>query len=82
MEKVTGHTDDVMILRGQSLPHTDRRTHPSHPHVSPHFQCVLDREAHLDSLTVRVERRELFESSAASPCRLRLQRLPALNWRD
>ncbi|MGW4680658.1 hypothetical protein ACWEOS_19525 [Micromonospora taraxaci] len=35
------------------------------PHLSPHFQCVLDRQGRLDTLTVRVERRAEVAADAA-----------------
>jgi phenylacetate-CoA ligase len=58
MEKITGRTDDMIILRGVNLFPTQLeelilRT----PALSPHFQCVLSRTNRLDELTVRVERR-------------------------
>jgi len=59
MERITGRTDDLIILRGVNLYPTQLeelvlRT----PGLSPHFQCVRDREGSLDTLTVVVERRE------------------------
>ncbi len=58
MEKITGRSDDMIILRGVNLFPTQLeelilRT----PALSPHFQCVLTRPGRLDELTVRVERR-------------------------
>jgi phenylacetate-CoA ligase len=58
MQKITGRTDDMIILRGVNLFPTQLeelilRT----PALSPHFQCVLTRPTRLDQLTVRVERR-------------------------
>jgi phenylacetate-CoA ligase len=58
MEKITGRSDDMIILRGVNLFPTQLeelilRT----PELSPHFQCVLARVARMDQLTVRVERR-------------------------
>ena len=58
MEKITGRTDDMIILRGVNLFPTQLeelilRT----PALAPHFQCVLSRPGRLDELTVRVERR-------------------------
>ncbi|MFE1825882.1 phenylacetate--CoA ligase PaaK [Streptomyces yangpuensis] len=72
MEKVTGRSDDMIILRGVNLYPTQieeilLRT----PGLAPHFQLRLDREGRMDTLTVRVEaRREsdaaLRESAAAA----------------
>ncbi len=58
IEKITGRTDDMIILRGVNLFPTQleelilRTTG-----LSPHFQCLLTRSGRLDELTVRVERR-------------------------
>jgi phenylacetate-CoA ligase len=58
MEKITGRSDDMIILRGVNLFPTQLeelilRTRA----LAPHFQCVLSRPARLDELAVRVERR-------------------------
>ena len=59
MEKVTGRTDDMIILRGVNLfPTQIEELLLTLPALSPHFQCVLSRTGTLDDLTVRVERRE------------------------
>ena len=58
MEKVTGRTDDMIILRGVNLfPTQIEELLLALPALSPHFQCVLSRSGTLDELTVRVERR-------------------------
>jgi phenylacetate-CoA ligase len=58
MEKVTGRTDDMIILRGVNLfPTQIEELLLRIPALSPHFQCVLRRDGRLDSMTVRVERR-------------------------
>jgi len=58
MEKVTGRTDDMIILRGVNLfPTQIEELLLALPALSPHFQCVLSRPGTLDELTVRVERR-------------------------
>ncbi|GHF65817.1 phenylacetate-coenzyme A ligase [Kitasatospora xanthocidica] len=58
MEKVTGRSDDMIILRGVNVFPTQieailLRT----PAVAPHFQLRLTREGRLDRMTVRVEAR-------------------------
>ena len=59
MEKVTGRTDDMIILRGVNLfPTQIEELLLTVPALSPHFQCVLSRSGTLDELTVRVERRD------------------------
>ena len=59
MEKITGRTDDMIILRGVNLfPTQIEEIVLGLPALSPHFQCHLDRSGNLDTLTVRVERRD------------------------
>ena len=58
MEKVTGRTDDMMIVRGVNVfPTQIEEIILRTPALSPHFQCVLTRDGRLDDLRVRVERR-------------------------
>ena len=58
IEKITGRTDDMIILRGVNLfPTQIEELILRLPELSPHFQCVLTRQGRLDALTVRVERR-------------------------
>jgi len=58
MDKITGRTDDMIILRGVNLFPTQLEELILHvPALAPHFQCLLTRPGRLDELTVRVERR-------------------------
>ncbi|ADU10355.1 phenylacetate--CoA ligase PaaK [Micromonospora aurantiaca] len=58
IEKITGRTDDMMIVRGVNVfPTQIEELILRTPALSPHFQCVLDRRGRLDTLTVHVERR-------------------------
>ncbi|PGH44538.1 phenylacetate-CoA ligase [Micromonospora sediminicola] len=58
IEKITGRTDDMMIVRGVNVfPTQIEELILRTPALSPHFQCVLDRRDRLDTLTVHVERR-------------------------
>ncbi|MEU5432406.1 phenylacetate--CoA ligase PaaK [Streptomyces sp. NPDC020719] len=72
MEKVTGRSDDLVILRGVNLfPTQIEEIVLRTPGVAPHFQLRLTREGRLDALTVRVEARadtapEQREAAAAS----------------
>jgi phenylacetate-CoA ligase len=67
MEKVTGRTDDMIILRGVNLfPTQIEELILRTPALSPHFQCVLTREGRLDGMTVTVERRPEVTPEAAS----------------
>ena len=76
MEKITGRTDDMIILRGVNLfPTQIEELVLRTPALSPHFQCVLDRVDRLDALTVRVERRPDAERAAAGEAGRTLQML-------
>ncbi|HEY9388630.1 MAG TPA: phenylacetate--CoA ligase PaaK [Mycobacteriales bacterium] len=56
IERITGRTDDMIILRGVNLfPSQIEELVLGIPELSPHFQCVLTRPDRLDELTVRVE---------------------------
>ena len=59
MEKVTGRSDDMMILRGVNVfPTQIEELLLGIDGLAPHFECVLTRPERLDVLTVRVERRD------------------------
>ncbi len=58
MEKVTGRSDDMVILRGVNLfPTQIEEIVLRTAGVAPHFQLKLTREGRLDALTVRAEAR-------------------------
>jgi phenylacetate-CoA ligase len=58
MEKVTGRTDDLIILRGVNVfPTQIEELVLRTPTLSPHFQLVLTRPGRMDAMTVRVEAR-------------------------
>src|ERR1700728_4508322 len=58
MEKVTGRTDDMIILRGVNLfPTQIEELILRVPGLSPHFQLRLTRPGRMDAMTVHVERR-------------------------
>jgi phenylacetate-CoA ligase len=58
MEKVTGRSDDMIILRGVNVfPTQLEELVVGTRGLSPHFQVILGREGRLDTLTVRVETR-------------------------
>src|SRR3954468_24528207 len=58
MEKVTGRTDDMIILRGVNLfPTQVEEIVLRTPGLSPHFRLVLTTRGRLDHLTVEVEAR-------------------------
>ncbi|MFD5427160.1 phenylacetate--CoA ligase PaaK [Streptomyces sp. NPDC127084] len=58
MEKVTGRSDDMIILRGVNLfPTQIEEIVLRTPGVAPHFQLRLAKEGRMDALTVRAEAR-------------------------
>ena len=66
IEKITGRTDDMIILRGVNLfPTQIEELILRTPQLAPHFQCLLTREGRLDALTVKVERRHGVGTAAA-----------------
>jgi phenylacetate-CoA ligase len=65
MQKVTGRTDDMMIVRGVNLfPTQVEEQILTVEGLAPHYLCVLTRPGNLDELTVRVE--SLGEPDAAT----------------
>ncbi|GAA0733304.1 phenylacetate--CoA ligase [Dactylosporangium roseum] len=66
MEKVTGRSDDMMIVRGVNVfPTQIEEILLRIPALAPHFQCVLSRRDRLDTLTVLAERRPGTPESVA-----------------
>jgi phenylacetate-coenzyme A ligase PaaK-like adenylate-forming protein len=58
MEKITGRSDDMIILRGVNLfPTQVEEIVLRTPGLSPHFRLVLTTRGRLDRLTVEVEAR-------------------------
>ena len=56
MEKITGRTDDMMIVRGVNVfPSQIEELILKHAELAPHYQCVLNKDGPLDTLIVRVE---------------------------
>jgi len=67
IEKITGRSDDMIILRGVNLfPTQIEELILRTPALAPHFQCVLTRSGRLDALTVKVERRAEAPVASAS----------------
>jgi phenylacetate-CoA ligase len=56
MEKITGRSDDMMIVRGVNVfPTQIEELILRDALLAPHYQCILTREGPLDTLTVAVE---------------------------
>jgi phenylacetate-CoA ligase len=56
MEKITGRSDDMMIIRGVNVfPSQIEELILKRAELAPHYQCVLTREGPMDDLKVVVE---------------------------
>jgi phenylacetate-CoA ligase len=76
IEKITGRSDDMMIVRGVNVfPTQIEELILRTASLSPHFQCVLRRDGRMDTLTVRVERRAAVDAGAAERAGHELRRL-------
>ncbi|MDT6982319.1 phenylacetate--CoA ligase PaaK [Streptomyces lusitanus] len=65
MEKVTGRSDDMVILRGVNLfPTQIEEIVLRTPGVAPHFQLRLTTRGRMDALTVRAEARPGADAAA------------------
>jgi phenylacetate-CoA ligase len=66
MEKITGRSDDMMIVRGVNVfPTQIEELILKRGELAPHYLCILTREGPLDYLTVAVETR--FDLTPESP---------------
>lgn len=80
MEKVTGRSDDMIILRGVNVFPTQIEEQLMTVHgLSPHFQIVLSRPDRLDEMQILVEAAEGFTSDesrvhAAADLRAKIKR--------
>jgi len=67
MQKITGRTDDMIILRGVNLfPTQIEELIMGIPVLSPHFQLHLTRTGRMDEMAVHVERRPGAAQAAAA----------------
>jgi phenylacetate-CoA ligase len=56
MEKVTGRTDDMMIIRGVNVfPSQIEEKLLTIPALSGHYQIILTREGRMDQMEIRTE---------------------------
>src|SRR5262249_52222990 len=56
LARVTGRTDDMLIIRGVNLfPSQIEELIVRHAHLAPHYVLEVRRDGTLDELTVRVE---------------------------
>jgi phenylacetate-CoA ligase len=68
MQKVTGRTDDMMIVRGVNVfPSQVEEQILAVEGLTPHYLCVLTRPGNLDELTVQVEHAERGQPGSRDP---------------
>jgi phenylacetate-CoA ligase len=73
IEKITGRSDDMLIIRGVNLfPTQIEELILTHPALAPHYQLEIERPHHLDELTVLVERAPGAESADGEAAGARL----------
>lgn len=68
MDKITGRSDDMMIIRGVNVfPTQIEEQILTIPALSPHYQILLEKSGNLDTLTIKVEKsKELSDSEEKS----------------
>ena len=65
IEKITGRSDDMIILRGVNVfPSQIEEKLFTLPALGPHYQIVLTKEGRMDQMEVRVEPRDPSVSAA------------------
>ncbi|GAB3456365.1 phenylacetate--CoA ligase [Insolitispirillum peregrinum] len=63
ISKITGRSDDMLIIRGVNVfPTQIEEQILANPHLSGHYQLVIDRDGHMDTMTVHCE----LKTSSAS----------------
>jgi phenylacetate-CoA ligase len=63
MVRVTGRTDDMLIIRGVNIfPSQIESILVCLPEVEPHYQLIVDRVGQMDTLEVQVEMTEAIFS--------------------
>ena len=65
MEKIAGRCDDMLIIRGVNVfPSQIEELLLKQPKLAPHYQLIVSKEGHLDSLVVHVEMRPEFAAAS------------------
>ena len=76
MDKITGRSDDMLIVRGVNLfPSQIEELVLKVSDLAPHYQLLLEREGNMDSVAVSVELREGATASSAEDASTRLGEL-------
>ncbi len=76
IEKITGRSDDMLIIRGVNLfPTQIEELILKQPELEPHYTLEVTRPANLDELTVHVEMGPQLASGSRDAQRAAAQRL-------
>ncbi|ASJ76834.1 phenylacetate--CoA ligase PaaK [Granulosicoccus antarcticus] len=74
MDKITGRSDDMLIIRGVNIfPSQVEEIALKIDGLSPHYQLTVERDGHMDSLSVRVEARESLDAGSIAKLGSELQ---------
>lgn len=66
MDKITGRSDDMLIIRGVNVfPSQIEELVLKVKGLAPHYQLVVEREGHRDTLSVSVELREAMPAASS-----------------
>ncbi|GAA3674368.1 phenylacetate--CoA ligase [Arthrobacter ginkgonis] len=80
MGRITGRSDDMIILRGVNLfPSQIEELALKVPGLSPHFQLEITRPNRMDELAVRIERREDCDTERGLAAGAELQKAIKIN---
>ena len=56
MENLSGRSDDMLIIRGVNVfPTQIEEVLLSIPEIGPHYEIIVDRKNHLDTMEIKVE---------------------------
>ena len=67
MQKITGRSDDMMIIRGVNVfPSQIEELILQRENLAPHYVCELGKDGPMDTLTVRVELKAGVHSDASA----------------
>jgi phenylacetate-CoA ligase len=65
MQKITGRSDDMLIIRGVNVfPTQVEERILAVPDLSPHYQMIVEREGNMDALSINVELKPEASGSA------------------
>lgn len=74
MDKITGRSDDMLIIRGVNVfPSQIEEILLKIDGLSPHYQLTVDRDEHMDALSVCVECRESLDDDSVCELGKKLQ---------